>query len=125
MKDNGDGSFTVHVVSVIPKTLRSRDSAERLVRSAVTLWRKRSDKLRRTAKALILDFKDVDQLTESAAEALIEFREEFSEASDPEIRFSNLSASVGKALVTAEKNLRHLRGIKARKRKQNGFSIEV
>lgn len=123
MKDNGDGSFTVHVVSVIPKTLRSRDSAERLVRSAVTLWRKRSDKLRKTAEALNLDFKDIDKLTESAAEALIEFRDEFAEDKHPEIKFFNLSPSAAKTIAATERHLH--RAFKVRKRKPHNFVIEV
>jgi hypothetical protein len=125
MKEKMDGKLTVRVTTVIPKTLHSRDSADRLVRTVVGLWRERPDELRRNAATLILDFEGIEYLSESAAGALIEFRQEFSEAKDPEIKFSNLSASVSKTLVIAEKNLRHLRGIKARKRKQNGFSIEV
>lgn len=126
MKEKMDGKFTVRVATAIPKTLHSRDSAERLVRAVVSLWRKRPRELKRDGATLILDFNEIEHLSESAADVLIEFREEFSEAKDPEIQFSNLSDSVDKALVAAEKNLRRLsRGSKTRKRNQNNYSIEV
>ena len=123
MKDNGDGSFTIQVGTLIPKTLHSRDSAERLARSAITLWRERSAKSRKTAKVLILDFAEIESIAESAAEALVEFQHEFSEDKHPEIKFFNLSPSSARTISAAERHLRH--SFKARKRKPLNFVIEV
>jgi len=123
MKDNGDGKFIVQVVSIIPKTLHSPDSAERLVRTAGTLWRKRSNKLKRTATALTLDFTDIENRTESPAEALIECHHEIAEDKHPKIKFSSLSASAIKTLDAAKRHLRP--APKLRKRNPHNFVIEV
>ena len=123
MKDAGDNSLTIRVGEVIPKSLHSRDSAERLARCAMTLWRERPDKLRKTAKDLILDFAEVEHISESAAEALIEFRHEFAEDKHPEIKFSNLSASAAKTIAVAERHLRQ--ALKARKGRAHNFVIKV
>lgn len=126
MKEKKDGKLTIRVVTTISKTLQSRDSADRLVRTVISLWRERSDELRRSADTLLLDFKGIEYLSESAAAVLIDFRQEFSEDKDPEIEFSNLSASVGKTFVAAQKNLRlACKDIKTHKRKPNSFLIEV
>lgn len=126
MKEKLDGTLRVRVATTIPKTLHSRDSADRLVRSVISLWRERSDELRKNAVTLILDFEGIEYLSESAAAALIEFRQEFSEDKDPEIRFSNLSASAVKAFTAAEKHLRLAsKRIKNQKKKQSSFLIEV
>ncbi len=126
MKEKKDGKLTIRVVTTISKTLQSRDSADRLVRAVISLWRGRSDELRRCADTLLLDFKGVECLSESAAAVLIDFRQEFSEDKDPEIEFSNLSASVGKTFAVAEKHIRlACKGIRTRKRKPTSFLIEV
>ncbi len=126
MKEKMDGTLTVRVATTIPKTLHSRDSADRLVRSVISLWRERSDELRKGAVTLILDFEGIEYLSESAASALIEFRQEFSEDKDPKIRFSNLSISAGKVFAAAEKQFRLAsKRIKNQKKKQSSFLIEV
>jgi hypothetical protein len=126
MKEKKDGKLTVRVAASVPKTLHSRDSADRLVRTVVSLWRERSDELRKSAATLILDFEGIEYLSESAAGALIEFRQEFSEDKDPEIKFSNMSASVDKTFMTAERHMRHdSKGTKTQKRKPNSFLMEV
>lgn len=86
----------------------------------------RSDELRKGAVTLILDFEGIEYLSESAASALIEFRQEFSEDKDPKIRFSNLSISAGKVFAAAEKQFRLAsKRIKNQKKKQSSFLIEV
>jgi anti-anti-sigma regulatory factor len=126
MKEKMDETLTVRVAATIPKTLHSRDSADRLVRSVISLWRERSDGLRKGAATLILDFEGIEFLSESAAGALVEFRQEFSEEKDPKIEFSNLSASAGKAFAAAEKRIRIAsKRTKTQKKKQSSFLIEV
>lgn len=126
MKEKTEGKFTVRVVESLPKTLQSRDSADRLVRAVITLWRSRPITGGRDATTLVLDFDGVHQVSESAAGAIIEFREEFSEDKDPKIEFSNMSPSVDETFAAVEKSLRAVSGrIKTRKRKHSGFSIKL
>ncbi len=126
MKEKRDGKLTVHVARTIPKTLHSRDSADRLVGTVVSLWRARPDTHRNTLTRLVLDFDGISQMSESAASALAEFRLEFSEDKDPTIEFSNMSVSVKKTFAAAEKSLRGIhKRINARNKKKNNFLIEI
>jgi len=126
MKEKIDGKLTVQVVEVIPKMLHSRDSADRLVRAVINIWRERPRELRKNTGTLVLDFQSIEYVSDSAASALIEFRREFSEDKKPAVEFSNLSDSVSKIFETEEKHLRRAsRGIKAQKKKSNSFLIEV
>ena len=126
MKDKRDGKFTVQVAATIYKRLHSRDSAERLARTVISLWRDSFDHLRDRAHTLVLDFEGIEQLSKSAAEVLIQLRGEFSEDKDLEIVFSNLSVSVNKTLAAVERpHQQSPGGLEKRKRKQNGFSIKV
>lgn len=126
MSEKMGSKFTVRIEESIPKTLHSRDSAERLVRTVVSMWRARPGAGGRNVVTLVLDFEGIREISESAAGALIGFREQFSEDKDPEIEFSNMSASVDKTFAAVGKSLRNssARG-KGRKRKPNGFSIEL
>ena len=125
MKEKMGDELTVPVASSIPKTLHSRDSAERLVRMVVGLWRGRAGGHNSPA-ALILDFSGISQLSESAAGVLVEFRFEFSGGGCPQVEFSNTAAPVRKALTTAEKSLERLhKRIDAHRKKKSGFMIEI
>jgi len=119
--------LTVKVAKAIQKTLHSRDSAERLERTAVNLWRARSDELRKTPSTLVLDFMDVELVSQPAADALLKFRREFSEDKNLTIEFSNLSTSVSKTFAIVERRLQEIaKRTKTRKiRGQSVFSIEV
>lgn len=127
MSKNTDGKFTVQIANTIPKMLHSRDSAERLVRTVIGLWRVRSEEFRKNPATLILDFNGIGLVSESAACALIEFQREFSEDKNLTIEFSNLSTSVSETFAIAEKSLRRVsKRIKTHKTKgQNSFVIEV
>ncbi len=121
-----DDKFIIQVAASIAKTLHSRDSAERLVRTVISMWRARPDAGRKNSATLILDFEGIEQLSESAAGALIEFRREFSEDKNPSIEFSNLSPSVSKTLAAVEKPVRRVSGkVKTAKKKQSSFTIEI
>ena len=121
-----DGKFIIEVATSVAKTLHSRDSAERLVRTVISMWRERPDAGKKNSATLILDFAGIEQLSESAAGALIEFRREFSEDKNPSIEFSNLSPSVSKTLAAVEKPLRRVSTkAKTAKKKQNSFTIEI
>jgi len=125
MSDKTDGKFTVRIAESIPKTLHSRDSADRLVRTVISLWRSRPDAGKKNLTTLVLDFDGVEQVSESAAGAIIEFQREFSEDKNPEIEFSNMSATVSKIFAAAEKPLRRSsKGMKSQKKK-NSFTIEI
>ena len=112
--------LTLEVAKAIQKTLHSRDSAERLERTAVNLWRARSDELRKTPSTLVLNFMDVELVSQPAADALLKFRREFSED-------KNLSTSVSKTFAIVERQLQQIaKRTKTRKIKgQSVFSIEV
>lgn len=126
MKEKRDGKLTVHVARAIPKTLHSRDSADRLVGAVVSFWRARPDRHKNDLTTLVLDFEGISQLSESAASALAEFRLEFSEDKDPTIEFSNMSVSVKKTFAAVEKSVRGIRKrINARNKKKNSFMIEI
>jgi len=126
MKEKNDGKLTVQVAATIPKTLHSRDSADRLVRAVVNIWRERPRTLRKSTRILELDFKGIEYIANSAASALIEFRNEFSEDKRPAVEFSNLSNSMSKIFEAEEKRLRLVsKGTNAQKKKPNGFLIEV
>ncbi len=126
MREKCDARFTVRVAATIPKALHSRDSADRLVRVAVSLWRENLDDMRQRAATLVLDFEGIGQLSESAADSLIEFRREFSEDNNPRIVFSNMSVSVSKTLEEVERPQRQTSGkIKKQKGKHNGFLIKI
>ena len=125
MKEKMGDELTVLIASSIPKTLHSRDSAERLVRIVVGLWRGKAGGYN-TPAVLILDFSGISQLSESAADVLVEFRSEFSGGRCPLIEFSNTSAPVRKALTVAEKSLERLhKRINAHRKKKSGFMIEI
>lgn len=126
MKAKIDGKLTVQVATVIPKTLHSRDSAERLVRTVVSMWRARSDNGDKNPAKLVLDFDGITQLSESAASAIVEFRLEFSEDKYPAIEFSNMTASVRKTFTAVEESLRQIhKRIAARTKKKSSFMIEI
>ncbi len=126
MKEKSDGKLTVQVVSAIPKTLNSRDSAERLVRTAVGLWRARSDGHNKNTTTLVLDFEGITQMSESAASALVEFRLDFSEDKYPAMEFSNMSDSVKKTFAAVEKPVQRIhKRISAQAKKKNSFMIEI
>ncbi|HUI30599.1 MAG TPA: hypothetical protein VLX91_10310 [Candidatus Acidoferrales bacterium] len=126
MKEKSDGKLTIQVATAIPKTLHSRDSADRLVRTAVSFWRARPDRSKKDLTALVLDFNGIAQLSESAASALVEFRLEFSGDNDPAIEFSNMTNSVKKTFAGAEKSLRRFqKRINGRGKKKSSFIIEV
>ena len=126
MKENMDDKLTVRVAATIPKTLHSRDSADRLVRAVVSLWRTRSNGNDKNPNKLILDFEGISQMSESAASALIEFQLEFSEDKNPEVEFSNMSVPIEKTFAAVEKSLRRMhKGINARNKKKSSFMIEI
>ncbi len=126
MKKKRDDEFVVRVAATIHKRLHSRDSADRLVRNAIGLWRECSDDHGKRPSTLILDFNGIEQLSESAAAPLADFRREFSEDKDPEIMFCNLSESVSETLASVEKPLRHSsRKIKTSRKSQNNFLIKI
>jgi hypothetical protein len=125
MKDKTDGKLTVRIASSIPKTLHSRDSAERLVRTVVSLWRASSEGQDNYPATLVLDFDGIPQLSESAASAIVEFRLEFSGGKYPAIEFANTSVPVRKTLAAVEKSLwRVRRRVNARKKKTS-YMIEI
>ncbi|MFZ1081975.1 MAG: STAS domain-containing protein [Candidatus Kryptoniota bacterium] len=126
MKEKTDSKLTVRIAASIPKALHSRDSADRLVRTVVSLWRARPDVRKKTPTTLILDFQGVEQLSESAAGTLLEFRREFSEDKNPAIEFSNMSVSVNETFAAVEKPVgRFSRRVKTQKKKKNIFAIEI
>ena len=126
MKDKTDSKLTVRIASSIPKTLQSRDSADRLIGTVISLWRARPDEYRKNPTTLILDFEGIEQLSESAAGTLIEFRRESSEDKNPVIEFSNMSVSVNETFAAVEKPLRRFhKRIKTRGKKKNSFVIEI
>jgi anti-anti-sigma regulatory factor len=126
MKEKTDDKLTVRIASSIPKTLHSRDSAERLVRTVVSLWRARSDGREKNLNTLVLDFEGISQLSDSAAGALIEFRLEFSEDRNPAVEFSNMSDPVKKTFAALEKSFGQIhRRVNLQKKKKRSFLIEI
>ncbi len=126
MKEKMVDKLMVCVATLIPKTLHSRDSADRLVRSVISLWRARSDFRKRNLTTLVLDFDGIAELSESAAGALAEFYMEFAEEKNSAIEFLNMSDSIRKPFAAAEKSLRRLRkGINSRAKSKSGFVIEI
>ncbi len=126
MKEKAENKFTVRVVESLPKTLQSRDSADRLVRAVIAQWRTRPANAGKYTTTLVLDFDGVHQVSESAAGVIIEFREQFSEDEDPKIEFSNMCSFVHETFISAEKSLRaDSRRLKNQKRKQGGFLIKL
>jgi hypothetical protein len=125
MRERTDDESTAPIVSSIPKTLHSRESAERLVRAVVGLWREKSD-THNNPSSLILDFDGIFLLSESVANVLVQFRYEFPGGKCPPVKFMNVSAPVGKTLAAAEKSLAQLhKRLNDNRRKKNGFSIKI
>jgi STAS domain len=126
MREKRDGKFTVQVGATIQKTLHSRDSADRLVRAVISLWRNSNGTPGKPPTTLILDFRGVQQLSESAAGVLIEFRREFSEDKNPEIVFSNMSSQINAILEAAARPSRLPAGkYKKPKKKGTRFTIKI
>lgn len=126
MREKTDNTFTVLVADTLQKTLHSRDSAERLVRGVIGLWRNSTNGPGKSAATLVLDFQGIQRLSESAAGVIVEFRREFSEDKNPEIIFSNLMGSVRGTLEAAERSLRQSDNkIRNPKKKRNRFTIKV
>ena len=125
MRGKMDDGVTVSIASTIQKTLRSRDSAERMVRAIVDLWRKRAGEHDKPA-ALILDFNEISLLSESVADVLVQFRFDFPGGKCPRVEFLNVSAPVRKVLIAAEQSREQLRKkASANRKKKSGFTIEI
>ena len=125
MRERTDDESTAPIVSSIPKTLHSRESAERLVRAVVGLWREKSD-THNNPSSLILDFDGIFRLSESVAEVLVQFRYEFPGGKCPPVKFLNVSATVRKTLTSAEKSLAQIhKRLNANRKKKSGFSIKI
>lgn len=126
MKVKTGGKLTVRIASSIPKTLQSRDSADRLIRTAIGVWRARPEASRRKPTTLILDFDGIEELSESAAAILTDFRRESAEDKNPAIEFSNMSVSVNKTFETVGKPFRRFqKRVKTEGKKKNSFVIEI
>ncbi|HEY9165232.1 MAG TPA: hypothetical protein VIS48_03625 [Candidatus Kryptonia bacterium] len=125
MREKKNLEFTVRVAGSIPKKLNSRDSAERLVRNVISMWRERSDEYMKNSTTLNLDFNGIESVSESAVAALVEFRLEFAEDKNPEIEFSNLPISVSKTIASVERSIRHSSGRIASRKKKKGYLIEI
>ncbi len=125
MREKTNDGSTAPIVSSIPKTLHSRESAERLVRVIVGLWREKSGKYGKPS-SIILDFDGIFRLSESVADVLVQFRYEFPGGQCPPVAFMNVSPPVRKTLTSAEKSLEKLhRRVNAKKKKRSGFRIEI
>ncbi len=126
MREKTDDKFTVRVADTLQKTLHSRDSAERLVRAVISLWRDSTDGPRKSAGILVLDFQGIEQISESAAGVIAEFRDKFSEDKDPEIIFSNMSSSIREIIEAAERSvLQSARKLRSSKKKRGRFTIKI
>ncbi len=125
MRDKTDGGFTVSIASSVQKTLRSRYSAERLVRAIVGMWREKSVE-NNEPSSLILDFDGIFRLPESVADVLVHFRYEFPGGNCSRVEFLNVSAPVRKALASAEKSLGQFhKRVNVKREKKSGFMIEI
>ena len=125
MREKTDDESTAPIVSSIPRTLHSRESATRLVKSIVGLWREKSggDSM---PSSLILDFKGIFRLPESVADVLVQFRYEFPGGKCPPVKFMNVSPHVRKALASAEKSLEQLhKRLNTDRKKKSGFRIKI
>ncbi len=126
MREKPDDKFTVRVTDTLQKRLHSRDSAERLVRVVIGLWRDSVERPGKQAATLVLDFHGIQQLSERAAGVIVEFRRQFSEDKDPEIIFSNMSRSVRETLEAAERSLRESdKKTGNPKKKRTPFTIKI
>ncbi len=125
MKEKMEDGLTVSIVSTVQKTLRSRDSAERLVRAIVDLWRERAGGHKKPA-VLILDFNGISLLSESVADVLVQLRFDFPSSKCSRVEFRNVSAPVRKALVSAGQSREQLRKkVNANRKKESGFTIKI